>query len=328
MKKLSAILLACLLLVTAFSCGSREESGTETGAAAGNAGTEAAETEAETSSPFVADDLPDTLKFDGRTATFYIGDYMNAFWDDFYAETYNGVRLNDTIYDAIQTVNTRLDVSMKHIQDSFNWPTDQHRQRVTSSILAGDNSFDVLFSVTNFAAEQITSPYFLNLAGVPHIDLSKPWYNQSIPKVLPTGDVWFIIGDAGLGNVKHTFCVFFNQDLFASFGIDADPYALVDGGKWTLDAFTSIAKQAYNDVNGDATKDPGDNYGLTLGDNNKLLGFYSALGVTIFSTSDSGFTIEYGSERAVEVVQKLCALLHENEGTAPSFPNNADHPDW
>jgi len=34
---------------------------------------------------FVPDNLPDTLDFDGRTTTWYVGDYMSAYYNDFHA---------------------------------------------------------------------------------------------------------------------------------------------------------------------------------------------------------------------------------------------------
>lgn len=328
MKKLVLILLIAAMLASATACGSTEtDSGEPSITAASDAVAEETVAETEETSPYIDDELPE-LNYDGRTATFYIGDYMNAFWNDFYAESTNGERLNDAIYESIQAVNDRLNVSLTHYQDMFNWPVTDHANRIVNLITAGDNSFDVLFSVYNFASEQMSAPYFVNLKETPYVDLSKPWYNQSIPDALPSDDVWFIIGDSALGNVKHTFCVYFNSDLMEANGIEADLYRMVDDGTWTLDAFTSIAAQGYVDANGDTTQDPDDSYGLTIGDQNKLLGFYPALGVTIVGYSDNGYTVEYGSERAVEVVEKLCSLFHENPSVAPAYANNTDHPEW
>ena len=321
MKKFATFLLLIALLASMASCGKTEQTTDE------STNDNAIVQETEETSPFVDDDLPE-LDYDGRTATFYIGDYNNAFWNDFYAESINGERLNDTIYESIQHVNERLGVSLQHIQDSFGWPVTDHTARVTNLIMAGDKSFDVLFSVNNFAAEQITSPLFMNLADTPHVDLSKPWYNQSIPDALPTDDVWFVIGDSGLGNVKHTFCVFFNTDLMAANGIDTDLYSLVDEGKWTLDAFTKIAQQGYVDTNGNTEKAEGDSYGLTLGDGNKITGFLSSLDVQMVSRTDNGYKIEYGNEKAVNAFEKVYALINENTSVAPVFGNNAEHPEW
>ena len=321
MKKLTTLLLMIALLASMASCGKTEQTVTETTADT------AAVQETEETSPYVDDELPE-LDYNGRTATFYIGDYMNAFWNDFYAEATNGERLNDAIFDSIQTVNERLNVTLEHIQDTFNWPVTDHTNRITNLIMAGDNSFDVLFSVNNFAGEQLTSPYFVNLAETPHVDLSKPWYNQSIPEALPTDDVWFIIGDSGLGNVKHTFCVFFNADLMTANGINTELYAMVDDGTWTLDAFTEIALQGYVDANGDTVKDPNDSYGLTFGDANKVTGFYPALDVKIVEHTGSGYKVVYGNERAVDAVEKLRVLVNENNSIAPIYGNNADHPEW
>ena len=321
MKKFTILILLAALLTSMNSCGKTEQN-TE-----GTAGETSVVQETEETSLYVADDLPE-LNYDGRTATFYIGDYNNAFWNDFYAEATNGERVNDAIFDSIQAMNERLNVNLTHIQDTFGWPITDHTNRITNLIMAGDNSFDLLFSVNNFVGEQLTSPYFMNLADTPHVDLSKPWYNQSIPEALPTDDVWFIIGDSGLGNVKHTFCVFFNEDLMAANGIDTDLYSMVDEGKWTLDAFTKIAQQGYVDTNGNTEKDAGDSYGLTFGDANKITGFLSSLDIKMISQTDSGYKIEYRNEHAVNAVEKITALANENLSVAPFWLTNGDHPEW
>lgn len=324
MKRISVLMLLAAMLVSMAAC--QKDTTEETTAVSAPANTTVAETETETSK-FVADELP-TLDYGGRTATFYIGDYKNAFWNDFYAESSTGERLNDAIYDSIQAINERLNVVLSHTQDTFDYPGTDHVNRITSGIIAGDNSYDVLYSSLNFIGEQLTSAYFANLAEVPHVDLSKPWYNQSIPEALPGDNVWFMIGDAELGNIKHTFCVYFNSDLLEANGIDSDLYSMVDNGTWTLDAFKTIAEQGYVDANGDEEQDENDSYGLTMGDMNKILGFISSLDVKIVSKSDTGYTVDFGNERAINAIESLTSLVHLNDSVAPIFGNSADHPTW
>ncbi len=324
MKRISVLMLLAAMLVSMAAC--QNDTTGETTAVPDPANTTVADTETETS-PYVADALP-ALDYGGRTATFYIGDYKNAFWNDFYAESSTGERLNDAIYDSIQTMNERLNVVLSHTQDTFDYPGTDHVNRITSGIIAGDNSYDVLYSSLNFIGEQLTSAYFANLAEVPHVDLSKPWYNQSIPEALPGDNVWFMIGDAELGNIKHTFCVYFNSDLLEANGIDSDLYSMVDNGTWTLDAFSTIAAQGYMDANGNEEQDPDDTYGLTFGDANKLLGFISSLDVKIVSKTNSGYTVEFGNERVINSIEALNSLIHSNDSVAPIDGNNADHPEW
>jgi len=94
MKKFTTIAILTAMLASLAACG---------GESAGSAGddTTAAATDApETTSRFVADDLPDDLDFGGETVTWYVGDYMSAYYDDFYAEEENGSRVNDAVYNS------------------------------------------------------------------------------------------------------------------------------------------------------------------------------------------------------------------------------------
>lgn len=323
MKKLTTLCLIVAMLASLAACGKGNAGANETT----NSADTTADTVAEETSRFVDDELP-ALDYDGRTATFYIGNYKDAYWKDFYAESSTGERLNDAIYASIQAINERLGVSVTHTDDLYDWPTSDHTNRVTALIMSGDRSFDLYLGGSNFTAQQVTSPYFLNLREVPHVDLTKPWYNQTIPTVLPSDYVWFITGDAGLANIKHTFAVFFNQELMEANGIDSDLYSMVDAGTWTLDALKAIAEQGYVDANGDGAKDAGDSYGLTFGDMNKLLGFRPAFDVDILERSDTGYSVVFGSERAVNVVERLCALCNDTQSVAPTFGNNDDHPEW
>lgn len=81
MKKQSLILAVILALGSVLSsCGSETTGQTGTTTAADEA--TAAE---ETTSRFVADELPE-LNFGGITMNVVVGDYFGAYWDDLYAE--------------------------------------------------------------------------------------------------------------------------------------------------------------------------------------------------------------------------------------------------
>ena len=114
--RLLAALLLCLPIVFG-SCvaGSPSAGSTESSGAAIPEPTAPTET---TADPFTADDLP-VLDFHGETVDFLVGDYMYAFWNDFYAEENTGSRLNDTVYAVTEGVCSRLNIRLNHIQKYF-----------------------------------------------------------------------------------------------------------------------------------------------------------------------------------------------------------------
>ena len=249
MKKQSLILAVILVLGSVLSsCGSETTSQTGTTTAAdGATATE------ETDLRFVADELPD-LDFGGKTMNVVVGDYFGAYWDDLYAEEATGSRLSDAIYNMRLAVEHRLNVKLNYIREEYNWDSmGDYITKITSQILAGDGDIDLLLSQNNFTSRLGEGQYFADLRNVDHIDLEKPWYNQSVLGNMPDGELPFVLGEFSLGNIKNAYVVYYNSNLKGSLGIDTDLYALVDEGKWTADAMQSLIKDTYSDLNGDTT---------------------------------------------------------------------------
>ena len=324
MKKQSLILAVILALGSVLSsCGSETTGQTGTTTAADEA--TAAE---ETTSRFVADELPE-LNFGGITMNVVVGDYFGAYWDDLYAEEATGSRLSDAIYNVRLAVEQRLNVRLNYVREEYDWGSrGKYLTKITSQILAGDGDIDLLLSQNNFTSRLSEGQYFADLRNVEHIDFEKPWYNQSALENMPDGELPFVIGEFSLANIKNAFVVYYNNDLKETLGIDTDLYALVDEGKWTADAMQSVIKDAYADLNGNSEVDPADRFGLTFGDLNKYVGFIKAFGVDIYKKeSDGRYKFEFGSERAVNTVDFI-QKLNPEEYVLPGQANNDNFPDY
>lgn len=321
MKKQSLILAVILALGSVLSsCGSETTGQTGTTTAADEA--TAAE---ETTSRFVADELPE-LNFGGITMNVVVGDYFGAYWDDLYAEEATGSRLSDAVYNMRLAVEQRLNAKLNYVREEYDWGSrGNYLTKITSQILAGDGDIDLLLSQNNFTSRLSEGQYFADLRNVDHIDLEKPWYNQSVLGNMPDGELPFVLGEFSLGNIKNAYVVYYNSNLKGSLGIDTDLYALVDEGKWTADAMQSLIKDTYSDLNGDTTADPDDRYGLTFGDINKYMGFIKAFDLDIYKKENDGrYRLEYGNERAVNAVDFLQKLVNDNENVFPGTGNSDD----
>lgn len=311
-----AALLALFAILT--SCGTENPEPKET----------TAETTAEeTTSRFVADDLPE-LNFGGMTMNVVVGDYFSAYWDDLYVEEATGSRLSDAVYNMRLAVEQRLNVKLNYIREEYDWSSmGDYITKITSQILAGDSDIDLLLSQNNFTSRLSEGQYFADLRNVENIDLDKPWYNQTVLENMPNGELLFLLGEFSLGNIKNAYAVYYNADLKESLGIDTDLYAMVDEGKWTADAMKTLIKGTYADLNGDTVSDPYDRFGLTFGDYNKYMGFIKAFGLDIYKKeADGRYKLEYGNERAVNAVEFLQRLVNEDENVLPAV-GNSDDPD-
>ena len=322
MKKHITLLLLLALLAQLTACGGGTSADTTA------SGDTTAPT-VEEDDRFVKDDLP-ALDYGGKTVNVTMGDYNDGYFADMYTEEANGNRLNDAVFNMLTAVEQRLNVDLVYLEEQFDWNgMGADQTNIASQIMAGDAGMDILFSgFNNMAALQIEGEYFLDLATLEHVSLDKPWYNQSVLDNLATDTVDFVLGEFSIANIKHAYCMYFNQSLMEDMGIKENMYEIVESGKWTLDKLAELIKGGYVDLNGNTERDFEDRYGLTFGDKNKLMGFIKSCGVDMFKKEGDVFNFEYDSERAVNTIQKLRSIIYDSGETSPALNNNDQNPDW
>jgi len=319
MKKLTSIALIASVLAALASCGDAAQPAQD--------GTTAPDTApVETAPLFEADDLPADLDFGGKELTWYVGDYASAYWDDFYAEEANGSRINDAVYNARRRVEERLNVKLNYIRKQVVWGnrTDIHKD-ITASVMAGDGAYDI-YSGYDLVGMMLEDKYFHDLNTSKYINLTKPWWNQSLLGMLPGNTVYTALGDGTLSLIKHTFCLFFNQDKLDAMGIKENMYDLVESGKWTLDKLAELTANGYADVNGNTEVDFGDEFGLTMGDANKYIGWQFALGGELVHLEKDGYKLVNGSEKMVDIFDRLYTFLRKNVNVNIPTNVNTDSP--
>lgn len=327
-RLVAAILLVTLLLST-LSCAKKDQETQNTSGTTLTPDTAATTTQSEvqeTVSPYdengyLKDELPEDLNLNQETVNIHIDDYNSAYAVEMYAAELTGDRLKDTVYRVIQSVEERLNVNLEYQSRAFPWAEYSAVQKEkTNEILSGSTSFDLLFGPHHYVAQMVSNNYFVDLSDTPYIDLSKPWYNQDILKtVMPTDYINFVAGAFSLVNVKSAFAMYYNADLYASLGGTENLIETVKQGKWTLDKMEALSRDVYSDINGNHLADGEDRYGITFGDFNKYFGFIAPLDIEIIARDETGaYVCNFDSERAVDSVARLCALIHDNPTTLPA----------
>ena len=275
------------------------------------------------------DKLPADLNLDGRNVKIFIGDYNNALMPDMYSEETTGNRLNDAVFNTISAVQERLNVELDYAWEEYTYDKlGSFTTKIISTILAGENAFDILFDLSNYATQMIEGEYFINLTETKYIDAEAPYYNQTIIENMPDDYIHFLVGDFSLVNTKSSYCVYFNDTLYKSLGLTENLYDTVDSGKWTHAKLVGLIKDSYADLNGNNTKDFGDRFGLTFGDTNKYLGFQAAYDCMIFRKVNGEYKFTYDSERVSDAITLLVSLVNENGVVLPGNANNSNFPDF
>ena len=298
MKKQIALLLALLLMGSAFAaCGSAESVDTTGTADAGD--TTAVE---ETADP-LADNLPEAdyggYKF--RITTWY---------DKVGLEESTGEVLNDAIFRRDLAVEERYNID---IVSEF-VPNEDYSvctQAIRQSVVAGSSDWDAGFlhmvSASNAAPEGI----FYNLNELPYVDMTRPWWDKDCLTAFTVDGKIKIASTIMLVNsALRASCVAFNYKTFDDNGM-AYPYDMVNEGTWTLDAMYDLIKDSTRDLNGDGAIKPEDDFFSVTSWylNSPYTLYYGGAGSLVSYGADGYPQIDLNLEKNVALYDKIYDII-------------------
>ena len=244
MKKLLALLLAGLLLISTTACSVPEQESGETGA----------RSEEATQAFFPS---IERKSYDGATFQM-IG--FTAPGDWYYAQELTQSTLNDAIYEMNKSVEDYLDVHIAYEQITSVSTGGEVFDRVRPSIISGDDTYQLCilhpyYSYNSF----ISSNYAYDFYEFEAMDMSQDYWNKRVIDSLAiNGKAYIALGDLCQYTINMLYC---NKFLMKQMDMTV-PYDLVRSGDWTLDAFISMTTDMYIDSNGDGARNNGDTYGF------------------------------------------------------------------
>ena len=297
MSRITAMLFAALLLA---SCSDTPAQPVDTN----NADDTAAATEAVTEARW-KDAIPEGTDLGGKTVTIHVRGNENTMLE-INAESETGDILNDTIFRRNRDLEERLNFTLG-IYEGAGWESySQEINKIRSSIAAGDNAWQIVsgwgINITPLALENC----FYDLTGMPYLDTTKPWWNQSTVKELTLGGgMYFATGDVSvLSTLGGAYVMFLNDTLSTAHDIENIP-ALVRDGKWTMDKLTEISRQICVDLDGSGKMDDKDRYGLALDKYNSTDSFYTSADIHQIKVTDGIPAYAPDQERLVKLMAYL-----------------------
>jgi hypothetical protein len=296
MKKIvSLILVFGILFVTAACAKQADVQTTQTE-------TENELSESTTEETLYIDTLPQN-DFEGQT-------YVIAGMADYYKltdyEELNGELVNDAVYNQYANTEEKLNVTIEK--------ADLTSSQITASIQADENAFStIVFQLVDFSKLFVLPGFVVNLYDVDGLDLTQPWWNQSVVNELTIYDKLYMafgdyIPDHG---ITYTHNFYFNKNLAEKFNIP-DFYELVRSGKWTLDKMEEIIKTIYTDINGNSERDFEDLYGL--GQSIAVSGVYKvAFDYPPMARDENNLPyLNLNTEKFSDIVSRVRTLCFEN----------------
>ncbi len=311
MKKITPALLLFAMLLSVFAaCG--ETAGDGDGSSAATSTTPATTPTTDEATKSMTDDLPADLRFDGEVFTFatYDGGNIGQGWACFFDvdEPEAGNILEEASYARNQEVEQRLGVTVS-CDEPWEWlgVNDGLMSALSICSSAGKQTYNSLFLESYIHYEVfIIDELIEDVAAMPHMDLSKGYYNQDANKVYYLRDnLYFFVSDITYA-CQSAVMWLYNKDIMTDLGYEENYlYDKVDSGEWTYSLAMDLINAYSQDVNGDGVKDLTDQYGFS----GAPFFFYPAAGLKGTYFTEDGFTFDYGTDLANEVMQEIGDLV-------------------
>ena len=304
-KHLSALVLAAVIIISAFvSCGEAASNAP----AETTAGTAAAETAEDTSAVIPETEpryqQPETSDLEGFVMNVATSSWINC--DEmFFPESLNGDIVNDLLYNSIITVeeNNNADVNLVLLPD-FGSVTSAVKKAAT----AGSNDYQLSYNHDNQTVANALKGCFIDLNSV-GFDFDAPWWTDTRESFTVDGKMMFASNYLTYSGIYLGFVIAYNKILTENMGIEV-PYQSIFDGRWYMSDFISLIKDTNTDLNGDGAIKPSDDlFGFTTTDLG-LVNVQVSLGATILSKDGDGM-LQYTPDvdRIVNMLDKFEKLM-------------------
>ncbi len=304
MKKILALLLACITVIPMFAACSKKKDnpGTQTGQNTDSGKNIETETEIETDEwgrPVQKTDFDTSgLDFGGDTLTVLCaGTDETSYWaldPGIYKKPADALEM--ALYKRNMQIEQDLGLSLKVVFKAADGTSSALNKAVEADAKAGTNEYDVVVNYAAYAVVENLRQYYVDLldASTPHLQLDKPWYNQNfVENTQAFNHLYYIVGDYNLCTYNRLMATYVNFSLGANEGqfnddTGNDLYSLVQDGKWTYEELLKYAAY-FHDMDGAGEKDTGDVYGLLSNANCEAYdGFLYAFNLDLTVTNEDG----------------------------------------
>jgi len=263
-----------------------------------------------------------TCLFRGTMANINLNGTVGSYWihNDVLGTNNIGDIVSDAVWERNLNVAERLNIALDFVP-TCGGSLDGDRAVFKNVVMTADTSYDFFLPTGNASSQSGLTPYMRDIANIPHVDWNSPWWWQFANEELSIDgkSMQFVVGDMLLTNLAQTCIMYFNKDMYIDLYGDADEvYTMVLDGKFTIDKLHELAQGAYKDTNGDGAKNEGDQFGLLWSKNatEELAGWVACLGLELYQRGDDGsLTITMDNERTITAIEKVYALLNQNEGS-------------
>ena len=193
-------------------------------------------------------------------------------------------------------------------------------QRIRTDNLTAAEDYQIVVPCLYDGATLAAEDQLLDLRALKDqgLQIDAPWWSEEFNNTMTMGgQLYFTVGDIGLGNKTATSALFFNLDLWNRLGLTekygADPYELTRQGKWTIDLVFEVVKTTGRDLNRDNVLDYNDEFGWG-GQLDDMWSVFFASGSRIASADPGEYPrLTMFNDRSDTVITKLQEMVQDKE---------------
>ena len=221
--------------------------------------------------------------------------------------------VNDALYDRDLSVETRLNVDIVNVGESYTWDSREiYLGKIRSSVMAADGAYDVASGQYATLPGLVPEGNFTDMSVLPYLDFSKSyWVQQLVEETSINGKLYLASGDITKITITNTFCLLYNESLRKDLGVE-DLVTLVNEGNWTRDKMDAAIAGVYTDLDGNNLPSAGDRYGIAIRDDNSITPFIQAFDLRITTMKDGYPELTFNNERVISVYEYMADLIHRS----------------
>ncbi len=233
--------------------------------------------------------------------------------DNVYDEERAGDTVNDAVHMRDTAIGDRYNLKITYLRPDS---AGAGCKTLSQGYLAGDKVCDLIYSTgadSGTLLNLVSQGMLADLADISYLSFDKPWWSRfSYENLTLGGRIFFTTGDIMPAMYVSPVVMCANLTLLEKYTPDADIYALVTEGKWTIDQLLEYTK-FNDDLDGDGKLHTGHDFFGYVGDSTgsglSAGAFVVAGGVDLCTNNGDEITIDLVSDRAVKVVEKLAQLM-------------------
>ncbi len=310
-KRLLCLVLLFVMAAAAFAgCRGKDAPGAETSPPAGD-GTGGAQDADPLDPGLEAEQFGGYFTFFGREADGYSFPYYEI----------SGNESKSTLDSGIFTRNSAIEYKYGVQILSRYELTNAMLSKLTTDVLSGTaHEYDAVLAPTTVAFQMAVNGLLYDMADIPHINLEKPYYDQSLlADTSINGIRYFAHGHYSISTYNAISGLYFNQSMRSSYSL-SDPYALVRDGEWTWETMFEMCRTVTSIVN-DGNPDVGQHqYGIAIGIYAWQPMFFSTGSSLI--TKDENDTPQLNIADCVNIIQDVNRVMNDHETTF--FPSSVN----